>query len=925
MFQLLKRFRTRSGAALAVTCVLAACSAETPEALFAEARSAMDRKDYAAASIQLKNVLQKNPDFALARLELGRVSVEQRDFLAAEKELNKALDLGASKDEVVPLLVRVLIELGRPSDVASRFGSTRLGSPGAQAKLDAGLGYAAMAADDKDAALRFFDAALGAEPSNTDALVGKARLIAVGKDYAAATRMIEPLLGPQSTSIEAWLLEAEIRSAKGDKAGAIEALKPIYRIRPDHLRARSAVITGLVDIGKYDDARSEIAELRKIAPSALEVDYLTAVLLTSEGKFVEARPSVDKVLAKAPDYLPAVWLGALVSYQLKSYAQAEQHVEKLIAKGAVSTAARKILIGSYLGTGRVSKAQQALEPLLKSSPNDPELLAIAARVQLASGDSVNALRSLEQSAKAQPQDANAQSRLGLIKLVTGDYGGGVDALKNAARLDDDGRPELMLVLAHLRERKPDAALVALDALEKKMPNDAIVHNLRGSAYLLKQDAAAARSAFEAALKIQPTLFAAASNLAKLDLGEGKRDVAAKRFESILTHDGKQPEALLALAGLKAHSSEGRVEAEKLILRAVKENPDLFQARVALVQFYELGGDHRKAQQAAQAAVAARPGNTAALGLLADTQARGGDSAGAVLTRAKVAEITPNDTTAWIKLAVAQEAAGKFAEAEQSLKKALLLKPGLREVEVRLAGLYSGRKSFDEALSIGRGIQKREPASPDGYLVEGGVMLAASKRPEAIAAFRAAYAREARAEILARLLAALDIDRQDTEARKLADDWMRKHPKDVLVPMYEAGMAMGSGKLDAARALYLRVLEREPENVLALNNVAWLLWKAKDKGAASYAEKAYRQAPSNPAVLDTFGVILLDAGKVKEALPILRLAVEKAPQSNAILLNYARALARSDKRSEARPHLEKLAALGSKFDGSQEAAELLKSL
>lgn len=927
MFPACDRFRmtsTRMVVAVAA-CLLAGCSAKTPDELLADARSSIERSDYPAASIQLKNALQENPDFAQARLELGRVSLAQRDLLAAEKELNKALELGAPKVEAVPMLARVLVELGRPKDVASRFSGTRLETPAAQAKLDGALGYASLAANDREGALRFFDAALSADPGDVDALVGKARLLALGKDYDAASRLIRPLLDADSKNIEAWLLEAELLSSKGDKSGSIEALRSIYRIRPDHLRSRSAVISALISEQKYDEARSEVAELRKVAPSALEADYMLALLLTSEGKYVEARPSVQKVLAKAPDYLPVVWLAALVNYQLKSYAQAEQHAEKLITRGAGSVAARKLLIGTYLETGRVSKAQQALDPLLQDNPNDPELLALAARVQLAAGDGAKAIRSLAQSAQAQPHNVDAQSRLGMARLATGDYAGAIDALKSAARMDDGGRSDLTLILAYLRKNKADDALAALNVLEKKRPDDPLVYNLRGAAYLLKRQINEARNAFETALKIQPTYFPSASSLASLDLAEGKRDVAEQRFRKILSSDAKHPDALLALAGLKAQSQDGRAEAEKLLLRAVKEHPDLFKARVALVQFYGLAGDHVKAQQAARAAVTATPNDTAALGLLADSQSRAGDAADAVMTRQMIVDIIPNDPSALKQLALAQGSVGKLTEAEQSLKKALQIKPGALDVEVMLAGLYLGKKAFDETLDIARAIQKRQPDSPAGYLIEGDVMVALSRQQDAAAAFKKAYARDESAVVLIKLLSALDLDGQEQAARKLAEQWMKKQPKEISIAMYEAGVAMGRGKDDLARSGYMRVLERSPDNVVALNNMAWLLWKAKDKNALTFAERAYGLAADNPAVLDTYGMILADSGKGKEGAKLLEKAVEKAPRSTAILLNYAKVLVRIDRKAEARPHLEKLAALRGKFDEANEAAELLKSL
>lgn len=917
--------RHRAFVTIVAVCTLTACSPRSPDDLLSDARAAVARNDLAEASIQLKNALQARPDFALARLELGRVALEQRDYLSAEKELNRAREIGVADDEVVPLLARALLELGRAPEVASRFSATRLGTREAQAKLDAVLGYAALAANDHVGAQRHFEAALTVDPLDATALTGKAWLYKANKQFEAASELIKPLLQPDSKSPEAWLLEAEILAAQGNRDAMINALREVYRLRPDHLRARVTVIAYLIGTGKYDDAKGELNAMRKVAPSAVENDYLQGLLFVSQDKYAEARPSVEKVLAKAPEYRPAVWLSAMVNYKLKAYAQAEQQAEKLIASGAGALPVRKLLISSYLGGGRVAKAQQALEPLLKGSPNDPEVLAIAAQVQLAAGDTDTALKSLEQSAKAQPNSSRAQTRLGMTKLATGDYEGGVDALEKAARIDDDTRPDMLLVLAHLRQKRADAALDALDALDAKKPGEPSVQNLRGVAFLLKRDESAARTAFEAALKIQPTFFPAASNLARLDMAAQKPEAAFKRFEAVLAKDPRHPDALMGLAALKAQSSGGRAEAEKLLTKAVQEHPELLKARIALVQFYSAAGSQDKALQVAQAAVAENPENDAAVVLLSEVQTLKGDIAAAVTTLSSAVEKNPNNASMRVKLAEAQAAVGKYSEAEQNLKKALQLRPDALDVEVMLSTLYRSQKSFGEALHIGKGLQTRHPGSSAGFVIEGDVMVATSKRTEAVKAFREAYSLEPSAEVLIRLLAVLDATDDELSARKLAGDWMAKHPQDRVIPIYEAGNAMAKGQFDRARAEYERILKVAPDNAVVLNNLAWLSWRTKDSEAIIFAEKAFGLAPDNPAVLDTYGVILVESGQAKRGLELLGKAVERAPQSDAILLNYARALVQSNHKAEARPYLERLVALGNKFSGSAEAASLLKSL
>ena len=59
--------------------VLAACNSNDPEKLMASANEAFAKREVSAAAIQVKNVLQQNPDNAQARLLFGQILLAQHD------------------------------------------------------------------------------------------------------------------------------------------------------------------------------------------------------------------------------------------------------------------------------------------------------------------------------------------------------------------------------------------------------------------------------------------------------------------------------------------------------------------------------------------------------------------------------------------------------------------------------------------------------------------------------------------------------------------------------------------------------------------------------------------------------------------------------------------------------------------------------
>ncbi|MDT1823467.1 tetratricopeptide repeat protein, partial [Acinetobacter baumannii] len=74
-----------------------------------------------------------------------------------------------------------------------------------------------------------------------------------------------------------------------------------------------------------------------------------------------------------------------------------------------------------------------------------------------------------------------------------------------------------------------------------------VHQLKGAVYVVQGNTAAARSAFEKALALQPGFMPAVTNLARLDIQENKPDAARARFMAVLDKDKNSVDAMTALA------------------------------------------------------------------------------------------------------------------------------------------------------------------------------------------------------------------------------------------------------------------------------------------------------------------------------------------------------------------------------------------
>jgi cellulose synthase operon protein C len=91
--------------------VLAGCGTESHEGLITSAKNFIAKNDCAAASIQLKNALQKrdNPE---ARYLLAKCAIASGHYAQALPELRKAMEAGYAPDLVLPEFAQTLLETG---------------------------------------------------------------------------------------------------------------------------------------------------------------------------------------------------------------------------------------------------------------------------------------------------------------------------------------------------------------------------------------------------------------------------------------------------------------------------------------------------------------------------------------------------------------------------------------------------------------------------------------------------------------------------------------------------------------------------------------------------------------------------------------------------------------------------------------------
>jgi putative PEP-CTERM system TPR-repeat lipoprotein len=906
------------------------CGGDSPEKMVASAKEYLAKGDRPAAIIQLRNALQEAPDNGEARFLLGKARLDARDLVSAEKELRRALELNWPADEVLPLLARAMVELDHEEALIKEFGDRKLGDARAQATFQSQLGDAYLQRNEPAAASKAYAAALEARSDYAPAQLGRAVLLAREGKLDQALAQVDSILATSPKLARAHVVRGSLLSAKGDAPGARQALEAAIAADAEALAPRLMLMGLLIQYGDFEAAAKLLESTRKVAPRDVRLGYLGALLAFREGELDKAREQLQEVLKRAPQNVPSLTLAGTIDLREKRYAVAAANFSKVLARAPDHVFARQQLVQTYLRMGQAAKAQETLRPLLaKGTPQAPRLLLLAGETFLANGDAKTASDYFQAASKAEKTPAAvARIRLGQIALATGRTEEGFQQLEAASDLDESRyQADLAIIAAHLRRNELDKAMSAARTLEKKQPNNPLSFQIIGEIHLKKRDAAAARRSFERALELQPDYLPAARQLGRLDLAAKRPDEARKRFEAMIAKDNRNDQLYLVLAEFEASAGADATRIAGILQRAIDANPQSAPARYALIRLHERNGDLKAALAAAQAAQAALPGDARILDAVGRVQQLAGEIDQAIETTNRWAALQPESTTPLMRLASLHVGQKSYERAIDDLKRARKLAPDAREPVLQLARVYLAANRPEDALAEARQLQKSEPKNAAGYALEGEILFRQKKFAQAEKAYREALRASPRADTLAIALHAVLLESgKASEADKFIRNWLAENPKNATARVYLGVRDASDGNLKAAAGHYRAAIENDADNVTALNNLAWIGGEIGDPKAIVYAERAAKLAPENPAVLDTYGTLLIKKGDVAKGLEFLERASARDTGKHGIRrLKYAQELVKAGQKDQARKELEALQALPEDFPGKSEIPALLKAL
>ncbi len=905
---------------------LAACSPKSASDGMSKAKELLLKDDHRSAVVHLKAALQSEPALAEARFLLGSSLLFLGDVPGARIELQRAGELGYTRDLVLPRLGTAMVLTGDAARFIAEADGVNLSTKEAQAELLAVVATAYGIRGKQQESEASASEALRLDARNATAQLVMTRLKLDAGKSEEARASLDSLLKLRPNFVPALLLKAEFLGTQNASADElIAAFDAVLKAENRNIEALGA--TAQLMVAKKDMAAAKrfVKTMAEAHPRHPLTAYHRTLLTFQEGTLDEAMQQSQELLKVAPEHAASLYLAGSIAFQRGSFLQAAGHLSKATGKGNVGHPARQLLARTYLRLGDSGRALIVLRPLLEAKPVLAQTLSSAAEAYLMQGETQRANELFEKAIRLDPKDVHVRTVSAWAQLQSGETQAGLQSLQRIAASDSGVTADLALVSAQVSKGQLDAALQTLEGVERKQPNLPFVPTLRGRIELQRGQIDKARQFFAAAQAIDPHFVPAVHSLATLDVLTGKREDAEARYVKLLEAKRSSIEAEMALLGLKAEGGAPLADLEKRVGDMVSRFPTDPQPRLALIRIRLDAGQGKAAIAAAQEGMAAFPQEVAFLDYLALAQLKVGEVSLALQTATKMAALQPGSPVPFLRMAEMTRTQRDLPATFAHLQRAISLRKDYLPAQSLMVGLLAGSKRISEARALTATIQKQRPTEPEGFMLQGDIDMLVGNPVAASQAYRNAIERGGSTQVAVKLYGALHAAGAIEERKSFEAKWLQARPRDSIFRMRLADDAMKAAEWVRTESLLGEVLRLEPKHVIALNNLAWAQLEQGKPEARATIERAIVLAPAVAPVLDTYGRVLAKAGDMEKAIEVQRKALASAPSMHVHRLRLAQYLAKAGKKVEAREEVKLLEGLGSSFPEQTALSELKSQL
>jgi len=615
---------------------------------------------------------------------------------------------------------------------------------------------------------------------------------------------------------------------------------------------------------QVDSAVEILRKGQAIYPENTTLEMNLAKILLVNGDVEEGRSIMENLATKKSDDVVVQMALAQLYEKLERYDLAVLSLEAAQEKFPQNPLPYLSLAQLSLKKNQPENAKNIIVEADKKGIKDSRLYRMHAMISHRQGNSDEALVYFKKSV-----DASTDESRSVNQMILADYYTYLKQYKEAQAIletviaEDSSKKKLKskIVELFMAQGEFDQARTSVDSLLKDDSSDARGHFLKGLMLMQDEDVAEARKQFSKAKELAP-------------------NAAENQF----------------LYGMTFMNESEQISITE-ISEALKKNPNLLKARMALAELYARKGDLQQSLDELDKIIASQ-GDTNQLDKITGKQA---DSVKvrvlriAVLLKMNKPDVALEDA----KLLVEQQPDNsshvfRLAEVYYSIKqfnKALPLyeelqkeKPESVQVLNKVVGVFMLQKQYEKAMERADAFLVKNPDNGAAVLVKAKIYLTQGylDLAENILLPEAEKGKDIGPVIM--LAELYRRDKRDEKAVEYYQKALQLAPANIGVRMKLGDLYLSRGQNKKALESYEKVLDQKSDFLPAMNNLAFLY--SEENGdldrALELANGVVRELPENPDAADTLGWIYVMKGVYSQADPYLQVAVDAKPDNPIIL-------------------------------------------
>lgn len=698
---------------------------------------------------------------------------------------------------------------------------------------------------------------------------------------------------------------------------------------------------------RYPEVVSLLQENLLDNPDDQASRMLLAAAHEKEGNYRLAISAYTEALSRSPSDVRIMVPTVVALYRGGEYNRAEEILNRAAKEKLYHPQLELLGIRGAMQRGDTDSANDALEQMLLRDPNNRSLLLSLALLKIKKDRFEEAEEIVEELKAQEPNSLSIAAVQVDLNIQKGNY-------DEALRLCNAIVSELNSVSAYLLRARTYAVLGRISPAKKDFERAVNMEPDNENAWVEKinfyrsigesdeaiTNARRVLSVMPENLRVQKTVIAVYLDSGLNDLQRQGEKLLKK---AIISNPGDVELLLRQAQLLLAKGTAPQIDKALDILQSITENqPEVTEAWVLLARIALQQGKPARAIDVTLRGLVHRPNDKSLLMLKAKAEATRSPEL-ALPTMRALWEVEPDNAEVAVSLAEAYMDAGYYADAVKLLEK-LPPPPSSflqRNIKLVLAeALYKkGKKA--EAEKMLRELSGSEPNDPSSFLVQAKLMME-DKLWKQLKEKAVTWCDKHPSQTQDIVLIANElISSRDKEGKLIAEELLRcalKHNENTPAAMMQLAVLLQTTNRSAeAVPLYKKVIESQPQNLVAVNNLAWILCEeqGRPQDALELAQRGMAASSDEYVdLIDTCGMAYYRLGRYKEAAEdfkkCLRLYPAWEPDTVFSYFHLGRCLAGLGEKTQAIQQLNRALELNKEFDvlsgvEIKEANELLTKL